>query len=69
MPNLSIHGYGDNLTINNSRLGDLSPAEHEKIDMRKDIFNRKISYRKLQLDDSFPKYIVNNKEKLKEWII
>ena len=41
----------------------------EKIDMRKDIFNRKISYRKLQLDDSFPKYIVNNKEKLKEWII
>ena len=32
MPNLSIHGYGDDLTINNSRLGDLSPAEHEKID-------------------------------------
>ena len=32
MPNLSIHGYGDDLTINNFRLGDLSPAEHEKID-------------------------------------
>ena len=35
MPNLSIHGYGDDLTINNSRLGDLSPAEHEKIDKDK----------------------------------
>ena len=35
MPNLSIHGYGDDLTINNSRLGDLSPAEHERIDKDK----------------------------------
>ena len=35
MPNLSIHGYGDDLTVNNSRLGDLSPAEHEKIDKDK----------------------------------
>ena len=35
MPNLSIHGYGDDLTINNSRLGDLSPEEHEKIDKDK----------------------------------
>ena len=35
MPNLSIHGYGDDLTINNYRLGDLSPAEHEKIDKDK----------------------------------
>ncbi len=35
MPNLSINGYGDDLTINNSRLGDLSPAEHERIDKDK----------------------------------
>ena len=35
MPNLSIHGYGDDLTINNSRLGDLSPEEHERIDKDK----------------------------------
>ena len=27
-----IQGYGDNLTINNIRIGDLSPKEHEKID-------------------------------------
>ena len=41
----------------------------EKINMGKDIFNREISYKKVQIDSSFPKYIVDNKEKLKEWII
>ena len=35
MSNLSIHGYGDNLTINDIRLGDLSPSDHEKIDQEK----------------------------------
>ena len=37
--------------------------------MEKDIFDRGISYKKVQIDDMFPKYIVDNKEKLKEWII
>jgi len=32
---LNIHGFGDNLTINNIRIGDLSPDEHEKIDLEK----------------------------------
>jgi len=32
---MNIHGYGDNLTINNIRIGDLSPLEHEKIDLEK----------------------------------
>ncbi len=41
----------------------------EKINMKKDIFNRGISYKKVTIDNSFPKYIVDNKEKLKEWII
>ena len=41
----------------------------EKINMGKDIFDREISYKKVQIDNSFPKYIVDNKEKLKEWII
>ena len=35
MSNLSIHGYGDNLTINDIRLGDLSPSDHEKIEQEK----------------------------------
>ena len=41
----------------------------EKINMGKDIFDRGISFKKVQIDDSFPQYIVNNKEKFKEWII
>ena len=41
----------------------------EKINMEKDIFDRGISYKKVQIDSSFPQYIVDNKEKFKEWII
>ena len=41
----------------------------EKINMEKDIFDRGISYKKVQIDNSFPEYIVDNKEKFKEWII
>ena len=33
--NLTINGYGDDLTINDIRIGDLSPAEHEKIEKDK----------------------------------
>ena len=35
MSEVSIHGYGDNLTVDNIRLGDLSPKEHEKIELEK----------------------------------
>jgi len=41
----------------------------EKINMGKDIFDRGIIYKKVQIDSSFPKYIVDNKEKFQEWII
>ena len=41
----------------------------EKINMGKDIFDREISYKRVQIDNSFPRYIVDNKEKLWEWII
>ena len=34
-----------------------------------EIFNRKISYQKVKIDSSFPNYIVENKEKLKDWIL
>ena len=37
MPQLSITGYGDNLKINNYRLGDLSPLDHEKIEQEKKV--------------------------------
>jgi len=41
----------------------------KKIKSQKDIFNRGFNFKKLEIDQSFPKYIVENKEKLKEWII
>ena len=41
----------------------------EKIALGKDIFDRDITYKKVEIDNTFPKYIVDNKEKLKMWII
>ena len=32
MSSVSITGYGDNLTVNGVRIGDLTPAEHESIE-------------------------------------
>ena len=41
----------------------------EKIRLQKDIFDRGFTYSKVEIDQTFPKYIIENKEKLKEWII
>ena len=41
----------------------------KKIKLQKDIFGRRFNYRKVEIDHTFPKYIIENKEKLKEWII
>ena len=41
----------------------------EKIEMQKNIFDLEYTYKKVEIDDTFPKYIVENQEKLKEWII
>tara|TARA_B100001996_G_C18591515_1_gene566267 strand:- start:164 stop:973 length:810 start_codon:yes stop_codon:yes gene_type:complete len=41
----------------------------EKIKMKKNIFDLGFEYKKIDIDDTFPKYIIDNKEKLKEWII
>ena len=41
----------------------------EKIKMQKDIFDRGFSYKKVEIDHTFPRYITENKEKFKKWII
>ncbi len=41
----------------------------ERIKNNKDLFNRNIQYRKIEIDESFPKYIIENIEKYKSWII
>ena len=40
-----------------------------RIKNEKDLFDRNIQYKKIEVDNSFPEYIFNNKTKLKEWII
>ncbi len=39
-----------------------------KIDLGKDLFNREIIYKKISVDSSYPKYIFDNRDKLKNWI-
>ena len=41
----------------------------EKILSKKDLFDRDIEYKTVELDKSFPDYIINNKEKFKDWIL
>ena len=57
------HGEFNNPKFQNQKIIE------EKIKMEKDIFDRNITYKKVKLDDSFPKYIIDNKEKFKDWII
>ncbi len=40
-----------------------------KIKKGEDIFDRGYKIKKVEIDSSFPKYIFENKEKLKEWIV
>ena len=41
----------------------------EKIEKGQDIFKRGFNLKKVEIDSSFPNFIIENKEKLKEWII
>ncbi len=41
----------------------------ERIRNKKDLFDRNIQYKKIELDDSFPEYIRNNLDKFKDWIV
>ena len=41
----------------------------ENINNKKDLFKRNISYEKLNLDDSYPQYILDNKKKFDYWIL
>ena len=46
-----------------------SKSIEENIKMQKNIFGLNFSYKKINIDHTFPKYIIENKDKLKEWII
>ena len=40
-----------------------------KIQRGQDIFERGYNLKKVEVDSTFPKYILKNKDKLKKWII
>ena len=41
----------------------------EKIEKKEDLFNRGYKYKKIELDNSFPKYLLQNNELYKEYIL
>ncbi len=41
----------------------------KKISLGKDLFHRKIKYEKIDIDNSFPDYIIKNKDMFKDWIL
>jgi beta-1,4-mannosyl-glycoprotein beta-1,4-N-acetylglucosaminyltransferase len=53
---------------NNEEFTDINSIEN-KINNLKDLFNRNIKYQKVELDDTFPKYILDNKKDFKNWIV
>ena len=56
------HGEFDQKNINEKNI-------QEKILKNEDIFNRGFSLKKVNLDNSYPEYILKNKKKFLEWII
>ena len=56
------HGEFNDGSLNESNID-------EKILRNEDIFNRGIKLKKIDLDQKFPDYITNNKDKFFEWII
>ena len=57
------HGEFNNSSITNEENIKL------KISKGQDIFERGHSLKKIEIDSSFPDYVLKNKEKLKKWII
>ncbi len=56
------HGEYNNQNLNEKNI-------EERVLKNEDIFGRNIKLKKINLDDSFPKFIINNKDKFYNWII
>ena len=56
------HGEYNNETLNEKNI-------EEKILKNEDIFSRNIKLKKINLDNSYPEYIIQNKDKFFDWII
>ena len=54
--------------LNNKKFNSLDNIQ-KSISKKIDLFNRQINYKKVNFNNSFPKYIINNQNKFKKWII
>jgi beta-1,4-mannosyl-glycoprotein beta-1,4-N-acetylglucosaminyltransferase len=54
--------------FNNENFSNKKNIE-DKIKKGQDIFDRDINFKKIEIDESYPKYIIENKEKFKKWIV
>ena len=54
--------------FNKENFTDVRQIE-ERVNSGNDIFERNYKYKKIDLDDQFPEYILKNKLKFKEWIL
>ena len=54
--------------FNNSKFTDIEYIK-KQISKGEDLFQRDIKYKKIDIDDTFPDYIVKNKDKFKVWIM
>jgi len=53
---------------NNDKYTDLKKIK-DSIENKIDLFNRPVVYEKNNFDETFPDYVVNNREKFKNWIL
>ena len=64
---LKLNSYA-HAEYNNSEYNSFDKINNA-IKNKVDLFDRDIFFEKIPLDDSFPNYVVNNKEKFKAWIL
>ena len=62
---IKSYSHGEFNTTDNTKEENIK----EKIKNNIDVFGRGFELRKIPIDNSFPEYIVNNKNILKDWII
>ena len=54
--------------FNNSKFNNIDKIK-SSIENNYDLFDRNLEYKKVAIDSSYPKYILENKDKFKDWII
>ena len=54
--------------FNNSKFNNIDKIR-SSIENNYDLFDRNLEYKKVAIDSSYPKYILENKDKFKDWII